>query len=598
MVTFDSRDKQYKDPVGAISSESSVRFCISISPEVAVREVHLAMESDGRSERTYQMVQSADGRYELTLTMQDSGLYFYRFEVVKEDGNFLFVGRGEGGKAVVGDWLPRWKMTVYDKNFTVADKWKGGVMYQIFPDRFARVSDKAPDVQAPGERYFRKDVSARPYDYTDPAHPGGKDYYGGSIEGVRQKLPYLKDLGVTVIYFNPVFESGENHRYSTADYKRIDPWFGTEAEFVAFCKEAKDYGIEVILDGVFSHTGADSVYFNKEGYYDSVGAYNSKESPYYSWYQFEQYPDKYKGWWGFKNLPNVNETAPEYLDFITGKEGVLAYWQQRGAAGWRLDVADELPDAFLEALRERVKAQDPESYIVGEVWEHAVEKISYGARRQFLLGKQCDSVMNYPWREAIIQLVKTGNLSAFAESVQTVWEDYPRPSLDTLMNILSTHDTVRILTELGSASLPTKRQGVNDMSEPQRESALGKLRFAAMLQFTLPGIPCIYYGDEIGTEGFVDPYCRSFFDWSRTESDIHGYYQMLGQLRRDHRADFAGDFVWLEQKDGMARYRRGRHIEVVINISHPPIKGEGKLLLSSCKGELLLPGNAAIYYNC
>lgn len=352
--------------------------------------------------------------------------------------------------------------------------------------------------------------------------------------------------------------------------------------------------IQVVLDGVFSHTGADSVYFNKEGHYDAPGAYNSQESPYFNWYQFENYPDQYKGWWGFKSLPNVNETCPEYMNFITGESGVLATWQKRGAAGWRLDVADELPDEFLENLRKRVKKTDPDAYIVGEVWEHAVEKISYGARRRFLLGKQCDSVMNYPWREAIIQLAKGGNLSAFGESVQTLWEDYPRPALDTLMNILSTHDTVRILSELGQAVMPRKLQGGYRMSEREREFALSRLRLAALLQFTLPGIPCIYYGDEIGMEGSADPYCRAFFDWENAHNDLSEYYRALGRMRRQYRQDFKTDFEWQGIKDGVAVFTRGKRIRVVINFSDHALSPEGECLIQSCSGKLL-PGNAGVY---
>ncbi|MBQ6947164.1 MAG: glycoside hydrolase family 13 protein, partial [Clostridia bacterium] len=384
MIFFESRNIECKRPFGAVKSGEEITLTFRVRQDVAVKEVRFVLQKDGGSEHPYPMTDKGEGKYELCLSLTEIGLYFYRFEVIRADGSFLFVGRGEKGRAVVGDWLPRWKLTVYHADFDTADKWKGGVMYQIFPDRFARCSDQRPAAVGPGTRYFHTDTADTPYDYTDPTRPGGKDYFGGSIEGVREKLPYLKELGVTVIYFNPVFESGENHRYSTADYMKIDPYFGTEEGFVSFCAAAKEQGIEVILDGVFSHTGADSVYFNKENYYDTLGAYNSPDSPYYSWYQFEKYPDRYAGWWGFQNLPNVNETDPAYLEFITGEQGVLSHWQGKGASGWRLDVADELPDAFLEALRRRVKAEDPDSLIIGEVWEHAVEKHSYGARRRFL----------------------------------------------------------------------------------------------------------------------------------------------------------------------------------------------------------------------
>lgn len=594
MVFFESRNINCKKPFGAVKCGEKTTFRLRVSEGVEVKEVHFVLQEDGAAEKNYVMRPAKEGWFVLELAPKEIGLYFYRFEVVRTDGSFLFVGRGEGGRAMVGDWLPRWKLTVYRSDFVTADKWKGGVMYQIFPDRFARVSDQCPQVKAPGERYFHENTEDVPYDYAHPDRPGGKDYFGGSIAGVRARLPYLKELGVTVIYFNPVFESAENHRYSTADYRKIDPYFGTEEEFISFCKEAKEQGIEVILDGVFSHTGADSVYFNKEHHYESLGAYNSPASPYYSWYQFEEYPDRYKGWWGFQNLPNVNETDPAYLEFITGEQGVLANWQHKGAAGWRLDVADELPDAFLEALHKRVKAEDKDSLIIGEVWEHAVEKVSYGARRRFLLGEQCDSVMNYPWREAIIQLIKTGNVSAFGEAVQTLWEDYPRPALDTLMNILSTHDTVRILTGLGSSDLPKKLQGQFHLSPQQRTQAEQKVRLAALLQFTLPGIPCIYYGDEIGMEGFADPYCRAFFQWQNADNELHDFYCSLGALRAAYRDRFAGEFKLIGARGGVLRYQRGEDICVVVNFSHDSLMPEGEWLLATCKGERLLPGCGAI----
>ncbi len=595
MVFFESRNLEYKQPFGALKSGEELKLNLRVRQDVVVKEVHFVLQKDGGQERSYGMEAVGEGLFSLRLSLTEIGLYFYRFEVVRADGSFLFVGRGDKGRAVVGDWLPRWKLTVYHPDFVTADKWKGGVMYQIFPDRFARVSDQRPTVQGPGQRYFHTDTADIPYDYTDPTRPGGKDYFGGSIAGVREKLPYLKGLGVTVIYFNPVFESGENHRYSTADYRKIDPYFGTEEEFVSFCKEAKEAGIEVILDGVFSHTGADSVYFNKENYYDTPGAYNSPDSPYYSWYQFEEYPERYAGWWGFQNLPNVNETDPKYLEFITGEAGVLAHWQGKGAGGWRLGVAGGLPDAFLEALRRRVKAEDPDSLIIGEVWEHAVEKHSYGARRRFLLGEQCDSVMNYPWREAIIQLIKTGKVSAFAEAVQTLWEDYPRPALDTLMNILSTHDTVRILTVLGIGDLPRKLQGQFRLSPEQRAEAERKLKLAALLQFTLPGIPCIYYGDEIAMEGFADPYCRAFFEWEKAEGEMHAYYAGLGRLRREYRAAFAGEFRLLGAEGGVLRFTRGEELLIVVNFSDEALPHEGERLAESCAGESLLPGCGALY---
>ncbi len=211
-----------------------------------------------------------------------------------------------------------------------------------------------------------------------------------------------------------------------------------------------------------------------------------------------------------------------------------------------------------EALRRRVKQSDPEALIIGEVWENAVQKISYGARRRFLLGRQCDSVMNYPWREAIIQLIRTGNVSAFAESVQTLCEDYPPPVLDVLMNVLSTHDSVRIITALGcEQEVPNEEKGTFRLSEAALDTARFRLRLAAVLQFTLPGIPSIYYGDEIGMQGFADPYNRAFYDEAHADGALRAFYGKLGEIRKEHRDDFGKRIEFCQASEGVLHYRRG-----------------------------------------
>lgn len=553
MIVFDSRNERYKKPFGALRAGENLHLLMESDEPFC--EMHFVPAPDGGAEQVYPM-RPTDGGWEIDLTFEKADLYFYRFEGVLKNGNHVFIGKGEDSSAVIGDWLPRFSLTVYEADFTTPEKFRGGTMYQIFPDRFARVG--RPQQSARGQRFYHENTDELPFEYGRSDRPGGLDFYGGNLAGVAQKLPYLHDLGVTVIYFNPIFESAENHRYSTADYLQPDPWFATQPEFEHFCRTAKEYGISVILDGVFSHTGADSVYFNKYGHYDSVGAYNSPQSPYYNWYEFESYPDRYAAWWGFENLPNVKETDSSYLKFITGEDGVLAHWQKAGADGWRLDVADELPDTFLDALRRRVKQSDPEALIIGEVWENAVKKISYGARRRFLLGRQCDSVMNYPWREAIIQLIRTGNVSAFAESVQTLCEDYPPPVLDVLMNILSTHDSIRIITALGcEQEVPNSEKGTFRLSETALETARFRLRLAAVLQFTLPGIPSIYYGDEIGMQGFADPYNRAFYDEAHADGALRTFYGKLGAIRKKYRDDFGKRMEFYQASEGVLHYRRG-----------------------------------------
>jgi glycosidase len=371
----------------------------------------------------------------------------------------------------------------------------------------------------------------------------------------------------------------------------VDPLLGTNEDFEALCAAAKEEGIRMVLDGVFSHTGANSRYFNKEGLYEDVGAYQSPESPYYHWYDFKNYPEDYESWWGFKSLPCVHELAPDFMHYISGPEGIAAQWMERGAYGWRLDVADELPDEFLEAFRQRVKQVDPRSIIIGEVWENAVEKVSYGARRKFLLGNQCDTVMNYPWLEAIVALLKSGNTAAFAEAVCDLMDCYPPAALSCLMNILSTHDTPRILNRLGADFIPPRAmQADNYLSAEQRKKGIALLKKAAMLQFSLPGVPCIFYGDELGMEGYGDPYCRGTFPWEGGDRELLEYYKKLAQIRQEFRPAFAGD-CRIQGEGGRLILERQNTIRLAMNFGQKPMPAEGELLLGEGYADGLLQPN-------
>ena len=259
------------------------------------------------------------------------------------------------------------------------------------------------------DRTIREDWGGQPY--WRPNERGevtNSDYFGGTLRGIEEKLPYLKSLHVTCLYLNPIFEAHSNHRYNTADYTKIDPVLGTEEDFQSLCAAAGRLGIRVMLDGVFSHTGSDSVYFNRQGRYPQPGAYQSQQSPYFSWYHFISWPEKYHSWWGFETLPEVEETDNNYNKYINGRQGVVRKWLKKGASGWRLDVADELPDSFLDQLTEAAKEEKPDAVVLGEVWEDATTKESYGSRRRYLLGRQLDSVMNYPFRNAVFGIFHRG----------------------------------------------------------------------------------------------------------------------------------------------------------------------------------------------
>ena len=386
------------------------------------------------------------------------------------------------------------------------------------------------------------------------------DFFGGNLKGIQEKLPYLKSLGVTTIYLNPIFEAASNHRYDTSDYMKIDPFLGDEPAFKKLVDAAESQGIRLILDGVFNHTGDNSVYFNKYGEYPSVGAYQSKDSPYYTWYSFQDFPDKYSSWWGIDILPEVNETSPEYQEFIFGKDGVLKKWLSFGIGGYRLDVADELPDFFLKGLRKSVKESNPNAIIIGEVWEDASNKVAYSQRREYLQGYELDSVMNYPLKDAIIQYIQTENAANLLRTMRTLIDHYPKETLDCLMNILGTHDTARILTVLGGIYCRNKDEMALPsayLSEKAKESAIIKLKMAAILQYTLPGVPCLYYGDENGMEGHIDPFCRQCFDWENQNEELFKFYSQLGKIRQIHQNVFKdGNFEVLYINGGLIFYKR------------------------------------------
>ena len=358
---------------------------------------------------------------------------------------------------------------------------------------------------------------------------------------MAEKLDYIASLGITAVYLNPVFEAYSNHRYDTGDYKKFDETLGTEEDFKAFLQKAQSLGIRVVLDGVFNHTGADSRYFNKFGNYDSVGAYQSKDSPYYGWYQFIEYPDKYAAWWGFDTLPGVNESNAGFEKFIAGRDGVIEHYIRMGVSGWRLDVADELPDEFLQKVRSAAKTENPEALLVGEVWEDASNKVSYNVRRKYLQGAELDGAINYPFLRAALKFVKEGDARAFAHHVRTQIDHYPKQSLDVCFNVLGTHDTPRALTAFadGTPKTEDKREWANfRLSEEQYKTAKKRLKTASLLQYTVPGVPCLYYGDEAGVQGYKDPLNRTAYPWGGEDKELVEWYAFLGRLRS--LAPFAG----------------------------------------------------------
>ncbi len=511
MIQFNSRKSYYKNPFGAIKRNTDLFLRIKVTGDRPVTFARLLLTDDSDGSIVIKEGQAVNlpetELFEYEMKIEKPGLYFYRFEVTYQDGTT--------------ESTHDHQLTVYSGGYETPNWLKKGVMYQIFPDRFARSkSYQAP--QQNKEYILREDWGGMPND-----KPDGKgivrnnDFFGGNLRGIIENLDYLEELGVTVIYFNPIFEAYSNHRYDTADYKKIDPMLGSEEDFIELCGKAEEKGIRVILDGVFNHTGSDSLYFNKQGRFHEPGAYQSKDSAYYNWYRFIEFPEKYESWWGIDTLPSVNETEHSFLNYIIRSEdSVIKHWLRCGASGFRLDVADELPDEFLEALRVSVKETDPDAAVIGEVWEDASNKMAYGMRRKYFLGEQLDSVMNYPLKNAVIDfLLRRTDGPALEQTVNSIWENYPPPAFNALMNIMGTHDTRRILTVL---------------SENSRDDDYSRQRLFLNLLITsfMPGIPCIYYGDEIGMKGGKDPFNRLCFEPEKGDPSILRFFRRLFAFRR------------------------------------------------------------------
>ena len=482
-------------------------------------------------------------------------LVWYHFRFRRSDGTGCDLDKsGYRSDGLIDPW----QMTVYRESRS--PKWFGaGVTYQIFPDRFCRL--KMPDPEGLiGNRWVHENWDDVPEWRPDPdGEIRNRDFFGGSLAGVTSKLDDLAALGVTTLYFCPIFESASNHRYNTADYRTIDPMLGTEEDFKTLCAEAKARGMRVILDGVFNHTGSQSLYFNADGFYPTVGAAQNPTSPYYDWFSFHPWPDDYDAWWGIKTLPAVREDCPSYVDYIIENEdSIIRHWLKAGASGWRLDVADELPDWFIEKIRAVMDEAAPDSLLMGEVWEDASTKVAYSQRRKYLLGSELHGVMNYPFRTALLAYLKGGNADDFRGAMETLRENYPHDAFYSAMNFLGTHDTPRILTMLGADQVPQSKdeRAAFRLSPEQQKKGLALVRLAALILFTFPGSPTVYYGDEAGMEGCEDPFNRGAYPWGHEDKDLKARFSLLGQLRKQRQSLQSGSIQWLRASGSLLAFAR------------------------------------------
>ena len=568
-VEHNSQDIYYRSIVGAAEAGSRLRLGIRIRTCEAVHQVLVRLWQERTGERLLLMetrdTQGEQRYYACRTELPDYGcLLWYYFVITTESGTY-FYGNNEEMLGGIGMLLtsvpPSYQITIYDRGARTPDWFKNAVMYQIFPDRFARAGDAI--VRKKGA-VIRTDWTDDPMYLKDPDTKEiiAYDFFGGNLRGVMEKLDYLKNLGISCIYFNPVFESESNHHYDTGDYHKIDPMLGDIEDFRALVAAARARGIRIILDGVFSHTGSNSIYFNRQQQYDSLGAYQSKESPYYSWYQFRSYPNEYACWWDFDTLPNVNETDPSYMEFIiTGKDSVLHHWMNEGIAGWRLDVIDELPQAFSKAFFAALKKRDPDAVMIGEVWEDASNKVAYGTPREYLSGDEMDAAMNYPLRTVMFEFL-TGAVDGrqTMRRLMSQIENYPKENLYAMMNLIGSHDVPRAITALAGVpyyeGMPAIEQSRVRMTDEQFALGAHRLLMAALWQMTYPGVPSVYYGDEIGMQGFKDPFNRRPYDWVHGNTEIRSWFERFIAVRNSSDALRTGDILPLYGAGDVIAYAR------------------------------------------
>ncbi len=605
-VYFNSKDIYYRSPFGAVEQDTTIRFRILLPNKLNCYSASFAVRYDDDTD-----IQLADmqvcGMYnfetqiwECKYTPQKIGLYWYGFKLNTSDGvRYLVPSNNEEKSAVTRSPDAMWQITCYKKGFETPNWPVGGIMYQIFPDRFCYSGEE--------KNITRTDITYNEWGDIPKWWPNERgeitntDFFKGDLKGIMQKLDYLKSLGVTCIYLTPVFEAHSNHRYDIGNYEKIDPLLGTNDDFKELCRQANEKGIRIINDGVFSHTGADSVYFNMFKTYGEGGAYNDINSPYHNWYKFNNWPGDYKSWWGYYTLPEVRETEPTYDNYINGENGVIDIWRKIGNSGWRVGIADELPDSFIENLRKSAK-RDSDTLVIGEIWEDASNKKSYGARRKFLCGEQFDSVTNYVFRNAILDFLKGADAKEIMARIMNIVENYPRPVLRVLINPLSTSDTRRAITALAGEPVNGRDRhwkANTHLTPSQRMRGIRLMKLAVAMQYTLPGIPCVYYGDEAGMEGYHDPFNRMTYPWGNEEQQLVKWHKNMGELRLECHCLKDGDIIETKangcflayfrrcEKDALLCYFNSGFQDITIDLPADALINGKPLLDTKINGEKL-----------
>ena len=495
------------------------------------------------------------------------GLYFYSIEITTPYSHLFAKKDGDTIRFTSEFERSFFQMTVYNPAYSAPNQYMGGIIYHIFVDRFNR----GGNVQKKNGCILVDDWSHGVAEYPEYAGAPLKNntFYGGTLWGIINKLDYIKSLGVNLIYLSPIFDAASNHKYDTADYMTVDPMFGGEEALVALIKEAKKKNIGIILDGVFNHTGSDSIYFNREGNYKSIGAYNSKSSEYFSWFDFKEYPDRYTCWWDIDILPRINPDNPKCGSYFVGRNGVVEKYAKLGITGFRLDVVDELSDEFVANIKKTLNKHNKNSILYGEVWEDGSNKIAYDKRKQYYLGSELDGVMNYPIRKGIISFLTRGDTYDLHYALTDIIHNAPDAVQNMQMNLLGTHDTERIITLLGGESAAGRSNSYlrsKRMNDIERGTAKRRIRMAYTILATIPGIPVIFYGDETALEGYHDPFNRMPYPWDRQDQKLIGFYQKIGRIRGNYDVYQTGTFKLHDLRQDLLIFSRSNEKHTLVTV--------------------------------
>ena len=584
---FNSRDTFCKSPFGSVPKETEVtlRFVSrknDLSSVNLVISKHEAVETCGLEKynefQTIPMDKEStnDGKdyWEVTFKLDEIGVYGYHFELYKNENNSLIYGNnrnkinvpfvhvnGTGGEGQISqpgeDKLP-YKLTVYSTDFQMPSWTDKMVIYYIFPDRFKNGNKELNPTVGKTKFYGNKDIEFHtnwgdPFPYV-PGKDGSdkhhcNDFYGGDLEGIIQKLDYIKSLGVNLIYINPIFQAASNHKYDTADYLTIDPHFGDIDTFRKLVAEADKRNMHIVLDTSLNHSGADSLYMDRYGKYNSHGAFENeiirKESPYYDWYDFnekETSPDKMYRQWANSSLAELNE-SDSFKDFaFREKDSVMKYWLSHGISGWRMDVAPWVSDEFWREWRKEIKKAYPDAFTVGEIWFDS---------SKYLVGDMFDSVMNYIFRQAVLEFASGENAEHVMDKLEMLRENYPKVAFYRLMNLISSHDLPRAIWELG----------YKNYGDQNYEEIKNKFLLAVAFQFTYPGAPTIYYGDEIGMTGGEDPYNRGPYPWEEDgcnygDMQLIEKFKTFGEMRNKHPVFATGEIRTIYNNEHIIAFER------------------------------------------